>query len=393
MPVTPLSKEDLYAFIFADIKKRLDDPGVIYTLHDKIQDFDPISSGVTVIDELLCGGLPEGRIIELFGPEASGKTTVALHFIAEAQRQGYVVYFVDAEHALDMAYAERIGVDTSKLLFSQPDYGEQALETVRAICDSTTAAKDKFGQNIRSLVIIDSVPALVPKGEFEKYAKEGLDSTVAMGGPSRMMAGKLPLLVGAASRSGVTICFINQERDKIGVTFGPTTTTPGGRALKFFSSLRLKVYRVGNYKQGDTILGIRTQMIPVKSKLFPIFQRKAEFIIGNDGINVEASMVETLIAKGVLKKNGTWFKFQEWSIQGAVKVEEQLREDKEFRVAIDAALAGAGGQTVQVELQPKKVVAGITAGNSSIHLPSTPATTGKPLSGLSGTVRKVGGGK
>lgn len=371
------NEPDVYSFIFDDIKKRLDDPSVIYTLHDKIADFDPIPSGVSVIDELLSGGLPEGRIIEIFGPEASGKTTVTLHFIAEAQRQGFVVYFIDAEHALDMAYAERIGIDSSKLLFSQPDYGEQALETARAICDSTNAAKEKFGQNIRSLIIIDSVPALVPKGEFEKYEKDGLDSTVAMGGPSRMLAGKLPALVGSAGRSGVTIVFINQERDKIGVTWGSPTTTPGGRALKFFSSLRLKVNRIGHYKQGDTTLGIRTQMVPVKSKMWPIFNRKAEFIIGPNGINVEASMVETLVAKKILKKSGSWFKFREWSYQGMGKVEIALREDKDFRAAVEAELAGAGGETQAVELKPKKV-------------DGEEVATSKPLSSLAGTVKKIG---
>jgi len=349
-----MSGEDVYQFIFNDIKKKLDNPDVIYTLHDKVKDFDPIPSGITVIDEVLSGGLPEGRIIEVFGPEASGKTTLTLTVIANAQKLGYIVYFIDAEHALDMSYAERIGVDSSKLLFSQPEYGEQALETVQAICESTEAAKIKFNRTIRSLVIIDSVPALVPKGEFDKYEKEGLDSTVALGGPARMLAGKLPALVGAAGRSGVTVVFINQERDKIGVTFGSPTTTPGGRALKFFSSLRLKVQRIGQYKQGEEIVGIRTQMIPVKSKLFPIFGRRAEFIIGPNGINQEISMVDTLIERSILKKSGSWFRYKDQSFQGKTNVETALREDKEFRKTMEEELAGTGGQSKAMELKVQK---------------------------------------
>ena len=352
-----MSDPDIYSFIFDDIKSRLKDPSVIYTLHDKVADFDPIPSGVTVIDEVLSGGLPEGRIIEVFGPEASGKTTLTLTFIANAQKLGFIVYFIDAEHALDMSYAERIGVDTSKLLFSQPDYGEQALETARAICDSTTAAKEKFGIDVRSLVVIDSVPALVPKDEFKKYEDnkgDGLDQTVALGGPSRMLALKLPSLVGSASRSGVTICFINQERDKIGVTFGPTTTTPGGRALKFFSSLRIKVQRIGHYKKGEDIVGIRTRMIPIKSKLFPIFGRQAEFIIGPDGINQEIAMVETLIERQIFAKKGNWLRYGEYKFQGRAAAEEALKNDPVFRKEMEEALADSGGQVKDLELKVKE---------------------------------------
>jgi recombination protein RecA len=339
---------DAYQTIFDDIKKRLDDPSVIYTLHDKVAKFDPIPSDITVIDEVLNGGLPEGRIIEIFGPEASGKTTLTLHFIAAAQRRDYVVYFIDAEQALDTAYAERIGVKLDRLMFSQPDYGEQALETARAICEATEEAKQKHGNNIKSLIVIDSIPALVPKQAFETYEKDGFDATVALGSQARMLSQLLPPLVNKAGKSGVTVVFINQERDKIGVTYGSPTTTPGGRAVKFFSSLRLKVARIGWYERGGERAGIRTHMLPIKSKLFPIFGRKAEFIIGPDGINQYAALAETLISKGVVSKKGAWMKVDDLSFQGMAKLEDELRENVEFREELVRRL---GDLSTQVELK------------------------------------------
>jgi len=199
--------DEIYNFIFDDIKSRLDDSSVIYTLHDKRESFDPIPSDIAVVDDMLCGGLPEGRIIEIFGPEASGKTTLTLHFIAAAQKLGYIVYFIDAEQALDMAYAQRIGVNPNTLLFSQPDYGEQALETARAICESTEAAKDQFKETVRSLIVIDSVPALVPKAAFDTYEKDGYDAKTALGLQASMLARLLPPLVNKAGKSGVTVVF------------------------------------------------------------------------------------------------------------------------------------------------------------------------------------------
>tara|TARA_Y100001972_G_scaffold127532_1_gene184628 strand:+ start:1441 stop:2481 length:1041 start_codon:yes stop_codon:yes gene_type:complete len=344
-----MSEIDPYQTIFEDIKKRLDDPSVIYTLHEKVAKFDPIPSDISVVDEVLNGGLPEGRIIEIFGPEASGKTTLTLHFIAAAQRRNYVVYFIDAEQALDTAYAERIGVKLDKLMFSQPDYGEQALETARAICEATEAARQKHkDQDIKSLIVIDSIPALVPKQAFETYEKDGFDATVALGSQARMLSQLLPPLVNKAGKAGVTVVFINQERDKIGVSYGSPTTTPGGRAVKFFSSLRLKVARIGYYDRGGERAGIRTHMLPIKSKLFPIFGRKAEFIIGPDGINQYAALAETLISKGLATKKGAWIKVDELSYQGLPKFEDELRENGEFRTVM---LERLGALSTQVELK------------------------------------------
>jgi len=347
--------EAVYQFIFDDIKKKLDDPSVIYTLHDRIADFDPIPCDVATIDELLEGGLPEGRIIELFGPEASGKTTVMLHFVAAAQRRGYIVYFIDAEQSLDLSYAKRIGVDPEKLLFSQPDYGEQALETARVICESTGLAKEKYGPagfEVRTLIVIDSIPALVPKEAFTTYEKDGYDSSVALGGQARMMAKLVPPLVTKAGKAGATVVFINQERDKIGVVYGSPTTTPGGRTVKFFASLRLKVQRIGYYEQGGTRTGIRTQMIPIKSKLFPIHGKRAEFIIGSDGINTYAAMAETLVSRQFATKKGSWISIGERKVQGIPNLEKELREDKEFCAQMEALLSGSGGQTKPIELKP-----------------------------------------
>jgi recombination protein RecA len=306
--------------------------------------------------------LPEGRIIEIFGPEASGKTTLTLHFIAAAQRRGYLVYFIDAEHALDIDYAERIGVDTQKLLFSQPDYGEQALDTARAICDSTIEASEKFGKQLKSLIVIDSVPALIPKEAFETYESDkesGLESSIALGGVARMMAKLLPPLLNKVSKSGVTLVFINQERDNIGVTYGSPTTTPGGRALKYFSSLRLKVQRIGYYQRGDEKLGIRTQMIPVKSKLFPIFGRRAEFIIGNTGISKVLAIVETLLSKGIVAKSGAWLSINGKKFQGVPALEEELNTNKAFLDEMEQLIASRGGQSKPLELKPKVTDLGV----------------------------------
>lgn len=362
-----VDNSDVYNFIFKDIKERLDDPKVIYTLHDKAQSFEPIPSDITVIDDVLNGGLPEGRIIEIFGPEASGKTTVTLHFIAAAQRRGYIVYFIDAEHALDLAYAERIGVQPKGLLFSQPDYGEQALETARVICESTEVAKQKFGNKVRTLIVIDSIPALVPKQAFDVYEKDGLDSTIALGSAARMLSQLLPPLVNKAGKAGVTVVFINQERDKIGVSYGSPTTTPGGRAVKFFSSLRLKVQRIGYYDRGGERAGIRAQMLLIKSKLFPIFNRKAEFVIGEDGINVFAAMAESLVLHKIVTKSGAWLKVDGISIQGMPNLEAELKNNAEFRKLMEERLKSHGNIAPTMELKP--------ATNQQ-----SPQTVSKPLS-------------
>ncbi|MAE81351.1 MAG: DNA recombination/repair protein RecA, partial [Flammeovirgaceae bacterium] len=188
------SEPSAYDDIFSLIKSKLNDPRIIYTLHGEIEKFLSLPSDVAPIDECLSGGLPEGRVIEIFGPEASGKTTVTLHFIAAAQRRGEVVYFIDAEHSLDPSYAKRIGVDFEKLMFCQPDSGEQALETVRVICEATADIQEKRKEKIRTLIVVDSIPALIPKELFEIYERDGFESSNALGAQARMLSQKIPMV-------------------------------------------------------------------------------------------------------------------------------------------------------------------------------------------------------
>lgn len=351
MTVQP--QQDLYGWIFEDIKKRLDNPDVIYTLHKEVKAFPAIPSAVTAIDECLQGGLPEGRIVEIYGPEAAGKTTVTLHFIAEAQRQGYIVYYIDAEHSLDQAYAMRIGVNTDRMLFSQPDFGEMALETVRVICESTIDAQEKFGSKAKALVVVDSVPALIPKDQFEAFTKEGMEEDPgALGMQARMMSKNLPMIANRASKSGVCVVFINQERDKIGVIYGSPTTTPGGRALKFYSSLRIRVVRSGYYEVSGQRVGIRAQLTPIKSKLYPIHGKTAEFIITSDGIDVIASLVDVALAKNIVQKSGAWIKYEGESYQGLTNLVDALKNNKALHDKLKQAVRPKTVKLIKPEYVP-----------------------------------------
>lgn len=373
--------DKVYRFIFDDLTKRLNNPESIYAIHNR-KKFDAIPSDVSVVDEVLNGGLPEGRITEIFGPEASGKTTLTLHFIASAQKKGYCVYFIDAEHALDVDYASRVGVDIKQLFFCQPEHGEEALDTARAICESTQEASEKFGKPIKALIVIDSVPALVPKDAFEAYndeKKEGFESSVGLALAARVLSKLLPPLVRIVSKSNATLVFINQERDNVGVTYGSPTTTPGGRALKFFASLRLKVQRIGYAQKGEEKYGIKTQMMPIKSKLFSIFGRRAEFIITSNGINQIASLVETLVAKEIIKKAGPWYSYGDKKFQGTSAVEEELTNNKEFFNQMMAAVAQKGGLSKPLELKMKPEV--------TEQPPSNPPPADKKIAGVvQGTV-------
>jgi len=339
-PPPPPKVENGLEEVLAGIRKRMTDPGIIYNLHDKVGKFKALSSGVQSIDDALCGGLPEGRIVELYGPEGSGKTTVMLHFVAEAQKRGEVVYFIDAENALDVDYAKRIGVDLHKILFSQPDYGEQALDVMRAICESIIDYNHNHPANMRmrALIVLDSVAALVPRQEFEVYEKEGLDHSVAMSARARMLSSKLPIVCNKAAKSGVSVVFINQMRDKVNVTWGSTTTTPGGRALKFFASVRISVARIGLRNVGGSVVGIRSRLRPEKSKLYSIFDKSAEFYIGEDGIDQIASLAEECVRHKVVTKSGAWVKYGELSFQGATNFEARLREDSQLRADLEKQL-------------------------------------------------------
>lgn len=330
-----------FEIVLAGIRKRMSDPRIIYNLHDKVEKFPALSSGIQCIDDALAGGLPEGRIVELYGAEASGKTTVLLHFIAAAQSRGEVVYFIDAENALDLQYAMRIGVKPKEMLFSQPDYGEQAFEVMTAICEAIIDYNANHPKRMKALIVLDSVAALVPKQEFAVYEKDGLDATVAMSSRARMLSSKLPIICNKAAKAGVSVVFINQMRDKVGVTWGATTTTPGGRALKFFASVRIHVTRIGMRKVGDKIVGIKSRLRPDKSKLYPIFDKEAEFFIGPNGIDQIAALVEECLRRDIVNKSGAWVKFGEKSFQGAAAFEEEVAKDASFKQSLETALASA----------------------------------------------------
>jgi recombination protein RecA len=283
------------------------------------------------------GGVPRGRVIEIYGPEASGKTTVALHLIAEAQKLGGVAAFIDAEHALDPHYAANVGVNIDDLLISQPDTGEQALEIAEALVRSGAV----------DIVVIDSVAALVPKAEIEG---EMGDSHVGL--QARLMSQALRKLTGAISKSRTSAVFINQIREKVGVLFGNPEVTPGGRALKFYASLRLEVRRVEALKQGTESIGMRVRVKVVKNKVAPPF-RQAEFdLIYGQGISREGSLLDVGADVGVIEKSGAWYSFGEQRLgQGREAVRDALRQNPELAREIEARIREKL-QLGQVKAQP-----------------------------------------
>ncbi|MGO9621466.1 MAG: recombinase RecA [Desulfobaccales bacterium] len=289
-----------------------------------------ISSGCLSLDLALgIGGIPRGRVIEIFGPEASGKTTLALHVIAEAQRKSGVAAFIDAEHALDVNYARKLGVRTEDLLISQPDSGEQALEIAEILVRS----------NAVDVVVVDSVAALVPRSEIE-----GDMGDAQMGSQARLMSQALRKLTSAISKSLTSVIFINQIRHKIGVMFGNPETTTGGNALKFYASMRLDIRRISAIKQGDEIIGSHSRVKVVKNKLAPPFQ-EAEFdIIFGQGISREGDLLDLATDKGLIQKSGAWFSYGGERIgQGRENAKAYLREHPQAAMELDKQLRAAHG--------------------------------------------------
>ena len=284
-----------------------------------------ISSGSISFDAALgVGGVPRGRVVEIFGPESSGKTTITLQIIAEAQRAGGLAAFVDAEHALDPIYAKKLGVDTDNLLVSQPDYGEQALEITEALVKSGAV----------DVLVVDSVAALVPKAELDG---EMGDSHVGL--QARLMSQALRKLTGTVAKSRTCLIFINQIREKIGVMFGNPETTTGGRALKFYSSVRIDIRRIGAVKEGETVVGSRTKVKIVKNKVAAPF-RDAEFdILYGEGISREGDVLDLAVLHNIVEKSGAWYSYSGERIgQGRENVRNFLKENKEVFGRIDTEL-------------------------------------------------------
>lgn len=267
------------------------------------------------------GGFPRGRVVEIFGPEATGKTTLALHVIAEAQKRGGVAAFIDAEHALDPKYAAAVGVDVDNLLISQPDYGEQALEIAEVLVRSGAV----------DVIVVDSVAALVPKAELE-----GEMGDAHMGLQARLMSQALRKLTAIVSRSKTCFIFVNQIREKIGVFVGSPETTTGGRALKFYASMRIDVRRLAAIKEGEAVIGNRVKVKVVKNKLAPPF-KEAEFdIIFGEGISREGDLIDCGLQYGILEKTGTWYSYQGERLgQGRENVKKLLKENKELAAKIE----------------------------------------------------------
>lgn len=281
-----------------------------------------VSSGSIAIDLALgVGGFPRGRIIEIYGPESSGKTTVALHAIAEVQKAGGIAAFIDAEHALDPVYAEKLGVNIDELLISQPDTGEQALEIVDALVSSGAV----------DIVVIDSVAALVPKAEIDG---EMGDSHVGL--QARLMSQALRKLSGSINKSKTITIFINQLREKVGVMFGNPETTPGGRALKFYASIRLEVRRAEQIKQGEEIIGSRTKIKVVKNKVAPPFKQADVDIMFGEGISKEGSLIDIASELNIIKKSGAWYSYEDQRLgQGRENIKTYFKEHPEFMQMIE----------------------------------------------------------
>jgi recombination protein RecA len=289
-----------------------------------------ISTGSISVDYALgVGGFPRGRISEIFGPESSGKTTVALQVVAEAQKAGGMAAYIDVEHALDPAYARKLGVDVDNLLVSQPDYGEQALEITNALITSGSI----------DVLVVDSVAALVPKAELDGEMGDSF-----MGVHARLMSQAMRKLTGIVSKSNTCLIFINQIREKIGVMFGNPETTTGGRALKFYASVRTDIRRIAAIKDGEVVIGNRTKLKVVKNKLAPPF-REAEFdIIYGEGISKEGDLIDLGVAQNLVEKSGAWYSYKGERIgQGRENAKQFLKENPDVRKKVDTELRKALG--------------------------------------------------
>ncbi len=311
-------KDKVLEQVLADIEKQFGKGSIMKLGSDAHMNVEATSSGSITLDVALgVGGYPKGRIVEIYGPESSGKTTFALHAIAEVQKNGGRAAFIDAEHALDPVYAKNLGVDINELLLSQPDTGEQALEICEALVRSEAI----------DIVVIDSVAALVPQAEIE-----GEMGDAHVGLQARLMSQALRKLSGTLNKTKTTAIFINQLREKVGVMFGNPETTPGGRALKFYSSIRLEVRRAEQIKQGDSVIGNKTNIKVVKNKVAPPFKSATVDIMYGEGVSREGEIVDLASEINVLDKSGAWYSYNGDKIgQGKENVKAYLRENSDLR--------------------------------------------------------------
>ncbi len=304
-----------------------------------IAKIEAISTSSISLDAALgVGGVPRGRIIEIYGPESSGKTTICLHIIAEAQKKGGLAAFIDTEHALDTGYAKKLGVDVENLLVSQPEYGEQALEIVETLVRS----------NALDIIVVDSVAALTPRAEIE-----GEMGDSHMGLQARLMSQALRKLTSAVSKSNISLMFTNQLRDKIGVMFGSPETTTGGKALKFYASVRMDVRRIAQIKDGTNVIGNRTKVKVVKNKVAPPFKEVEFDIIYNEGISKLGDLVDTAVNMEIIKKAGAWFSYNDQRMQGREGVKNLLIENPELYKKLNNEVREAMGMDVVAETTKK----------------------------------------
>ncbi len=318
-------KQKAIDLAMGQIEKQFGKGSIMKLGEDSKLNLESIPTGSLELDIALgIGGVPKGRVVEIFGPESSGKTTIALHIIAEAQKKGGAAAFIDAEHALDPVYAKNLGVDIENLIVSQPDTGEQALEIAEALVRSSAI----------DVVVIDSVAALVPKAEIEG---EMGDSHVGL--QARLMSQALRKLAGAISKSNCVVIFINQLREKVGIMFGNPETTPGGRALKFYASVRLDIRRIDSIKQGDEVLGNRTRVKVVKNKVAPPF-KQAEFdIMYGQGISKEGSILDAGVNNDIIQKSGSWFAYNDQKLgQGRENSKAYLKENPDISLEIESKI-------------------------------------------------------
>tara|TARA_B100000749_G_scaffold32654_1_gene22687 strand:+ start:141 stop:1142 length:1002 start_codon:yes stop_codon:yes gene_type:complete len=327
-------KEKTLDLAISQIEKQFGQGSIMRMGEDSIVKIESISTGSISLDAALgIGGIPRGRITEIYGPESSGKTTLTLHIIAEAQKMGGYAAFIDAEHAMDPEYAKKLGVDTDNLLISQPDTGEQALDITETLVRS--GALD--------IIVIDSVAALVPKAELD-----GDMGDSHMGLQARLMSQALRKLTGSVSKSRTSVIFINQIRHKIGVMFGSPETTTGGNALKFYASIRLDIRRIGQIKEGDQVVGNRTRVKVVKNKVAPPFKNTEFDIMYGEGISYEGDLLDLAVQADIVNKMGAWYSYNKEKIgQGRENAKRYLQDNENVRNEIETGVKAFLGMSVE----------------------------------------------